>query len=196
VRVLADARARVLTLGRRGCAGGERPLLMAAKVGRYDLMQLLADFQAQVDDKALILASEAGHLAAVRLLLKLGADVKVTEQEQGNCGRTCLHRASKRGHAAVVKTLLEHGADVTARDTQVVVVSSKGLNSTSAGRRCASVPYLCWCVYGRQGAPRGRASTVVEALLVAVAPPLTARLLSSTGGPASTKPPIAGTLRW
>jgi hypothetical protein len=145
VRVLADARARVLTLGRRRYAGGERPLLMAAKVGRYDLMQLLADFQAQVDDKALTLASEAGHLAAVRLLLKLGADVKATEQEQGNCGRTCLHRASKRGHAAVVKTLLEHGADVTARDTQVVVADERG-PALCLWRRRLRVPACRICV--------------------------------------------------
>jgi hypothetical protein len=39
---------------------------------------------------------------------------------------------------------------------------------------------LGWCVSGVQGALRGRASPPAEAALVAVAPPLTARLNQST----------------
>jgi hypothetical protein len=55
---------------------------------------------------------------------------------------------------------------------------------------------LRWCVSGVQGALRGRASPPDEAALVAVAPPLTARLLSRTGSPACTGPPMKGMLRW
>jgi hypothetical protein len=55
---------------------------------------------------------------------------------------------------------------------------------------------LRWCVSGVQGALRGRASPPAEAALVAVAPPLTARLLSSAGRPACTQPTVEGMLRW
>jgi len=61
--------------------------------------------------------------------------------------------------------------------------------------RLPAAACLCLCVYGVQ-APRGRASPPAEAALAAVAPPLTARLLSSTGGPACTQPPCMGMLRW
>ncbi len=70
MRVLADVRApRVLTLARGGCAGGERALLIAAKAGREDLVELLADFKADLDQgydqgmTALHSASQEGHLA-------------------------------------------------------------------------------------------------------------------------------------
>ena len=83
MRVLADVRApRVLTLARRRCAGGERALLIAAKAGREDLVELLADFKADLDAgnaegmTALHWASQEGHLAMVQVLLKVGADVE------------------------------------------------------------------------------------------------------------------------
>jgi hypothetical protein len=55
---------------------------------------------------------------------------------------------------------------------------------------------LRWCVSGVQGALRERVSPPAEDALVAVAPPLTARLISSTRTPACTKPPLQGMLRW
>jgi len=87
VRVQADVRApRVLTLARRRCAGGERALLIAAKAGREDLVELLADFKADLDQgypqgmTALHWASQEGHLAVVQVLLKVGADVEAKNQ--------------------------------------------------------------------------------------------------------------------
>ena len=87
MRVQADVRApRVLTLARRRCAGGERALLIAAKAGREDLVELLADFKADLDAgnaegmTALHWASREGHLAVVQVLLKVGADVEAKNQ--------------------------------------------------------------------------------------------------------------------
>jgi ankyrin repeat protein len=69
-----------------------RPLLIAARVGRDDLVQLLVEFQAQVDGRgdepsgssaqeqtALHAAAACGHLAAVQVLLKFGADAALTD---------------------------------------------------------------------------------------------------------------------
>ena len=83
----ADVRApRVLTLARRRCAGGERALLIAAKAGREDLVELIAGFKADVNAgdasgrKALHWASEAGHLAVVQVLVKVGANVEAKDK--------------------------------------------------------------------------------------------------------------------
>jgi len=83
----ADVRApRVLTLARRRCAGGERALLIAAKAGREDLVELLAAFKTELDagdakgKTARHWASQEGHLAVVQVLLKVGADVEAKDQ--------------------------------------------------------------------------------------------------------------------
>ena len=118
----ADERApRVLTLARRRCAGGERALLIAAKAGREDLVELLADFKAEFDQSyaqgmtALHWASQEGKIDMVQILVKVGANVEAKDKDGYN-GGTSLHFASWRGHAAVVQTLLQHGANVAATD--------------------------------------------------------------------------------
>ncbi len=87
MRVQADLRApRVLTLARRRCAGGERALLIAAKAGREDLVELIAGFKADLDKgyaegrTALHWASEAGHPAVVQVLVKVGANVEAKDE--------------------------------------------------------------------------------------------------------------------
>jgi uncharacterized protein len=96
-------------------AGGERALLIAAKEGREDLVELLVDFKAEVDGcdantkTVLHWASEAGHLAVVQALLKAGANTTAKD----NDGRTVLMLACD---AAVVQALLKAGADIEAKD--------------------------------------------------------------------------------
>ncbi len=89
---------RVLTLARRRCAGGERALLIAAKAGREDLVELIAGFKADVNavdaegSTALHLASNAGYLAVVQFLVKVGANQTI-EKGRVSLKRETLTRA-------------------------------------------------------------------------------------------------------
>ena len=86
----------------------------------------------------------------------------------------------------LVADLIKEGANVNEKNH----VSLNSVLSASAWTGAPTRPpaALClrWCVSGVQGTLRGRASPPAEAALVAVAPPLTARLLSRTGAPACT----------
>jgi hypothetical protein len=128
-----------------------------------------------------------GHLTVVQTLLENGADVAARSvvRDVGAVGFTSLHVASENGHLAVVQALLEHGADVAAR-TEVGAEGGRDWRAAAPMRLCAAV---CLCL-------RGRASPPVEASLAAVAPLLTARLLSSAVTSACTGPALEGTLPW
>ena len=81
------------------------------------------------DEFALITASEAGDLEAVKALIEAGADVKFQDAD----GWTALMSASINGHSKVAETLLKAGADVNARDIDgntalKLAVSSKRLD--------------------------------------------------------------------
>lgn len=58
------------------------------------------------------LASWAGHIDAVKLLLRYGANADTVDSNS----RTPLHQASERAHVPVLKLLLEAGASVYSRD--------------------------------------------------------------------------------
>jgi len=62
---------------------------------------------------ALHAACVGGHTAAVRALLRAGADAEARDEY----GATCLHKACSAGQLAVVTKLLDRGADIAARDT-------------------------------------------------------------------------------
>ena len=140
MRVQADVRApRVLTLARRRCAGGERSLLIAAKAGREDLVELLAAFKTDLDagdakgKTALHWASQEGRLAVVQVLLKVGADVEAKEmagktpldlarndevktalREHG--AKHSLFYAAEKGMVELVADLIKEGANVNEKD--------------------------------------------------------------------------------
>ncbi|MBI5592021.1 MAG: ankyrin repeat domain-containing protein [Deltaproteobacteria bacterium] len=57
---------------------------------------------------ALMIASQAGQMDIVKLLLDRGADVN---EKTTTTGTTALYLASQNGHTEVVKLLLDKGAD-------------------------------------------------------------------------------------
>src|SRR5690606_36397494 len=111
---------------------GSTPVLRAAQSGDLVLMRRLlahgADPSIATDDGVtpLMVASGIGWvegvtyewspeqtLAAVELLLELGADVNAQDTAEG---RTALMGAAHKGRTDVIRTLVEHGADLDAHE--------------------------------------------------------------------------------
>ena len=95
-----------------------KALCLAAKYNRVAVIRLLARDGARVDVsppgtglQPLQVASDLGHVEAVRVLCELGASL--TDRTQH--GSTALHLASIHGHTGVMRVLLEHGANKEAR---------------------------------------------------------------------------------
>lgn len=62
-------------------------------------------------------AAEAGRHKIMRLLVRHGADIKVTnEYKAGLFLSSPLLSAVRKGHLEVVKVLAQHGANIEARD--------------------------------------------------------------------------------
>jgi ankyrin repeat protein len=132
----ADPNARITRNPRRFGGGGggnlvgATPFLLAAGAGAVDVMRSLLDAgadphvpTAQGTTPLMVAAGltsiqgvdrvpESNAVAAVRLCLELGGDVRATNE----MGETALHGAVYRGSNAIVKILAEHGADVNAAD--------------------------------------------------------------------------------
>ena len=99
-----------------GCNTNENNelLLDAALYGDYGYVELLiyqkhadVNFQSKYcGNTALMLASYAGHLDIVKLLVKMGADVNARRYT----GETALIMASKNGNDKIVKFLISKGA--------------------------------------------------------------------------------------
>ena len=112
MRARADARAPC-------CAGGERALLVAAKEGREDLVELLLGFKAEVDARdahgatPLFISARNGHTITVLALLQAGAAVDAKTKENG---QTPLIISAYQGHTNTVLALLQAGAAVDAKN--------------------------------------------------------------------------------
>lgn len=95
------------------------PLCFASSQGHEDIVHELLSAGAEVDAtdeegrSPLQLASLAGHVRAVKALLRAGGSATHAGEEDG---RTALHRAASRGHVDVVNMLLKARADLSAVD--------------------------------------------------------------------------------
>eukprot|EP00741_Cyanophora_paradoxa_P008855 tig00001388_g8572.t1 len=120
----------VRVLLEKGSDGNEKaevvqlaPISMAAKIGRFDVVSVLAECGAEVDAKdedgctPLMIAAAAGAHEAVRALLDAGA----SHEESDDVEQTALHHACEPIPGCpidteVVRMLLEAGADGDAED--------------------------------------------------------------------------------
>ena len=101
------------------------PLELAAKLGRYNILQKLIEAGADLHKSTgfpwgpLHQAAVSGHMDIVRLLLDAGADpngrvLVMKDSSRGidtRGGHTVLHEAVWNGHSNVVELLLDRGAD-------------------------------------------------------------------------------------
>jgi cytohesin len=98
-------------------AHGRTPLLIAARSGQKEIVELLLAHKADANERdksantALIAAAAQGHVDVVQILLASGADVNATNV----VGWSALHAAVD--NIEVTKVLLAQKADVNARTT-------------------------------------------------------------------------------
>ena len=126
---------------------------------------------------ALTRAAEAGHAAALALMLDLGIPVNARDGE--NDGATALHAAAYHGSDGAVRLLLARGADLEARDATY------------------DSPPLDWAIVGSGERPRANPDAdwiaTVQALLDAGA--ATAEITLSPDDPKPPSPEVAALLR-
>src|ERR1700722_639350 len=113
-------------------AGGDRPLIDAAKSGDRDALRAVLQKKADVNaagkdgSTALHWASYRDDLESAELLIRAGANVNATT----DLGVTALWAASQNGSAAIVRRLLEAGANpnlaLTAGETPLMVAARSG----------------------------------------------------------------------
>jgi len=96
------------------------PLLMAAIVGRVDVVKLLLDYNADVHAHGRTILHKVARigvrdrLAVVKLLLDHGADVHATDSTGPFVGLTPLHEAAEGGDPDLVQVLIHHGVNTAA----------------------------------------------------------------------------------
>ncbi|KFA71645.1 hypothetical protein S40288_03654 [Stachybotrys chartarum IBT 40288] len=101
------------------------PLMLAADVGRADIVELLIAHGADVNQEPVFHmlrtplqhAAEAGRLDSVRLLLHHGGNVNAAPPKHR--GGTALQFAAIAGSCPVASELLDHGADLSALPSKI-----------------------------------------------------------------------------
>ena len=96
----------------------ENAFISAARNYQADLLEYIAAHHPEIVregdslDEALLAAAEAGASQSVRVLLKLGADVKARDASEA----TPLISTCRWGYLIVAQILLAHGAEINAKD--------------------------------------------------------------------------------
>lgn len=99
-------------------ADGHTALMTAAKNGSIEILQVLLDNNANLEQKdaigktAFLWAVERGHREVAQMLLDYGADIN-TQNQYGN---TALMWTARFGDTAMAKMLLNGGADINIRN--------------------------------------------------------------------------------
>ena len=121
---------------------GSAPLCIAAKYGNIEIVRLLLqvpDIQINriKEDRAtaLNIASQQGHTAVVKLLIRKGADPNIVNFE----GIAPLHVACLRGHSTIVEMLLHTGADTEAEVADAEIHTPYGLAQLAGHRGIMSL---------------------------------------------------------
>eukprot|EP00597_Dinobryon_sp_UTEXLB2267_P016431 CAMPEP_0201092792 /NCGR_PEP_ID=MMETSP0812-20130820/1335_1 /ASSEMBLY_ACC=CAM_ASM_000668 /TAXON_ID=98059 /ORGANISM="Dinobryon sp., Strain UTEXLB2267" /LENGTH=306 /DNA_ID=CAMNT_0047344563 /DNA_START=179 /DNA_END=1099 /DNA_ORIENTATION=- len=98
---------------------GTSSLVLAAGRGHRDIIQLLVDFGADVEDKgsggvpALVMAARKGHVACVEVLLSLGADPNSQDLQENTALHSLAESTASEGDCMLemLTLLLQAGAD-------------------------------------------------------------------------------------
>ena len=113
------------------------PLYFAAKAGHVDLVRLLLEHNADINQARIdcgatpvYLAAQEGHADVVQVLLEHNADPNRAETSNGT---TPVFVAAQNGHAGVVKVLLGHTAN-PADPTQAVTHAGENPVYIAAGK--------------------------------------------------------------
>lgn len=91
-----------------------KPLMLAVKEGRREMVPELAPYVRQDLDDALLAAAILGQAGVIDELTNYGASIYARVPD----GRTALMLAAQKGHSDVVELLLEIGANRFARDEE------------------------------------------------------------------------------
>ena len=98
-----------------------KQFLESSKFGYLDVIKLLIDLGADVrvhSNCAIILASRGGYLSVVKLLIDCGANVRAQSNR-------AIILASLFGHLSVIKLLIENGANIRVLDNRALFYAKK-----------------------------------------------------------------------
>ena len=121
--LLVYGRAKIDYIGqtKNGAKPGLTPLMVAAKAGQVEIINLLVDFGATLDIKAeldgrsaLAACAAIGVVKSIETLVACGADIEIRDNEQ----RTPLMIAAIEGQFATIICLLNNFADINCFDAK------------------------------------------------------------------------------
>ena len=122
--LLVYGRAKIDYIGqtKNGAKPGLTPLMVAAKAGQVEIINLLVDFGATLDIKAevdgrsaLAACAAIGEVKSIETLIACGADIEIRDNEQ----RTPLMIAAMEGQFATIICLLNNFVDINCFDSKL-----------------------------------------------------------------------------